>query len=157
MTVLCSDKNGTITAGAVRIDRAFDLAGRASDQRGGASAGRPERGPAARVPQPPRPGDPRRGVADRLGGSTRRGPYDFERKRLSVLVEDQDATLLITKGAFDKVLQVCTIADVDGRTVPLDEAAGRSLPPFVELSAEGYRVLPLATRPWQKPVWPRGG
>jgi Mg2+-importing ATPase len=144
MTVLCTDKTGTITAGAVRIDRTFDLAGRASEEvlRLAALNAGLQRG----FPNPIDQAILAEASPIDSGVRLDEVPYDFERKRLSVLVDDQDATLLITKGAFDKVLEVCTTADVDGRTVPLDEARAGLEHRFAELSAGGYRVLALATR-----------
>jgi P-type Mg2+ transporter len=57
------------------------------------------------------------------------------------------APLLVTKGAFDKVLEVCATAEVDGRTVPLDQARADLERRFAALSGAGYRVLALASRP----------
>src|SRR4029078_6585655 len=73
-------------------------------------------------------------------------PYDFTRKRLSVLVDDNGTPLLITKGAFASVLKACTTARSGGQQVPLDSVRDQVQHPFEELSAAGYRVLGLATR-----------
>jgi Mg2+-importing ATPase len=144
MTVLCTDKTGTITAGAVRIDDAFDLVGHASEEvlrlavlNAGLQRGFPNPLDQAILTE-----------ASPIDSGARLDelPYDFERKRLSVLVDDRGATLLITKGAFEKVLEVCTTADIDGRTVPLSEVRAGLEHRFGELSAGGYRVLALATR-----------
>lgn len=66
-------------------------------------------------------------------------PYDFQRKRLSVLVcsGDEREPLMITKGSFDSVLSVCTGGD---------ELARLHQPWFEQVSAQGLRVLALATR-----------
>ncbi len=75
-------------------------------------------------------------------------PYDFERKRLSVVVRKKDApgVTLVTKGALKSLLSACTRADVNGR----DEEIGPHLPrieeAFNRLSAEGYRIVGLAYR-----------
>jgi len=73
-------------------------------------------------------------------------PYDFQRKRLSVLVADDGGSLMVTKGAFGKVLEVCASADVDGRTVPISQALAGLQRRFAKLSGDGYRVLALASR-----------
>ena len=54
-------------------------------------------------------------------------PFDFERRRLSVVVttEDPRQQLLITKGAPESVLEVCDAVEIDGRVAALDAAAGR--------------------------------
>ena len=147
MTVLCTDKTGTITAGAVHIDGAFDPAGRPNAEvlrLAGLNAGL-QRGFANPLDQAI--------VADtgRADASVRLDevPFDFERKRLSVLVRDHDERVLVTKGAFDRVLEVCTTAQDDGgNIVPLDDVRSLADRRFHDLSADGCRVLALATRPF---------
>jgi Mg2+-importing ATPase len=76
-------------------------------------------------------------------------PFDFERRRLSIVVEKKGATgcLLITKGAPEGILEVSDSYETDGRVVPLDAAAkGRCRQTFDELSAQGFRVLAVAYR-----------
>jgi Mg2+-importing ATPase len=143
MTVLCTDKTGTLTAGSAQLDSAVDLDGRVSDEVLGLArlnAGL-QQGFAnpldAAVLHDAAPIDP----ALRLDEI----PYDFERKRLSVLVAGA-SPLLITKGAFTEVLAVCTRAEVYGRVVPIESVRHRLDERFAEHSAEGYRVLALATR-----------
>ena len=48
-------------------------------------------------------------------------PYDFVRKRLSVVVQEGEHLLLITKGALDNVLAVCTRVQDGDIVVPLDD------------------------------------
>src|SRR5690606_2305295 len=67
-------------------------------------------------------------------------PYDFTRKRLGVLVADPTGEpLLIVKGALDKVLDACAGLDA-ARRAQLDAR-------FADWSAQGYRVLGVASRP----------
>ena len=75
-------------------------------------------------------------------------PYDFVRKRLSVLVACPDKTpLLVTKGALSSVLDVCAFAvDESGATVPLAAARAAIDRKFAEFSAQGLRTLGLAVR-----------
>lgn len=55
--------------------------------------------------------------------------------------------LLITKGALDSVLSVCTQARVDDRLQPLDEPVRASIAAqYATWSKQGYRVLGLAVR-----------
>ena len=74
-------------------------------------------------------------------------PYDFARKRLSVLVERGGESLLITKGALAHVLAVCSSAErPDGRGVPLAQVRPRIEQRAQELNARGYRTLGVAVR-----------
>jgi P-type Mg2+ transporter len=74
-------------------------------------------------------------------------PYDFIRKRLSVVVShEDDRHLMITKGAFRNVLAVCNrIATSDG-TAPLNDHREALEESFTRYSNDGYRVLGLAIR-----------
>jgi Mg2+-importing ATPase len=66
-------------------------------------------------------------------------PYDFHRKRLSVVIRQagDPVPLMITKGSFDSVLSVCTGGA---------ELARSHLAWFEQVSAQGLRVLAVATR-----------
>lgn len=74
-------------------------------------------------------------------------PFDFSRRRMSVVVEDGEGLLIITKGAPEEVLKVCCDADHKGACIPLDDHARNELfAPYLSLSEQGYRVLAIATR-----------
>src|SRR5215217_3288870 len=145
MTVLCTDKTGTITAGAVRLDSALDLAGRPSDKV--LRLARLNAGLQHGFPNPLDQAILAGAAPAEADVGLDEVPYDFERKRLSVLVGGQDAPLMVTKGAFDKVLEVCAGAEVDGRTVPLGQVSDGLEQRFAKLSGDGFRVLALASRP----------
>jgi magnesium-transporting ATPase (P-type) len=73
-------------------------------------------------------------------------PFDFTRKRLSVLVDGPDGRQLLTKGAFASVLGACdSVLDGD-RPVPLERLRGQLEARYRALSDDGYRVLALARR-----------
>jgi len=74
-------------------------------------------------------------------------PFDFERRRVSIVVARGDETLLVTKGAPEHVLAVSTSYERAGETQPLDEQTRRkATSTFDELGAKGYRVLAVAHR-----------
>ncbi|AXY25065.1 magnesium-translocating P-type ATPase [Suicoccus acidiformans] len=75
-------------------------------------------------------------------------PFDFNRRRMSVLVEDASGkTQLITKGAMEEMLGVCAYVEVAGEVEPLDEAhIARILTKVDELNARGLRVIGLAQK-----------
>jgi Mg2+-importing ATPase len=64
-------------------------------------------------------------------------PFDFQRKRESVVVENKDERLLITKGAPEEVFAICRMGTVEWK------AAERT---YTNLSKEGFRVLAIATK-----------
>ena len=54
-------------------------------------------------------------------------PYDFVRKRLSILVSKSGTNLMITKGALPNVLEICSLAEVEpGKTVEISEVKGKN-------------------------------
>lgn len=145
MTVLCTDKTGTLTAGAVRLDRALGLDGQPSETvlswaatNAWQQTGYPNPMDAAIRATAP---DPGRRRLDEL-------PYDFSRKRLSVLAATATGTgaVLVTKGAFDGVVASCGTALVGGRVVPLAEVDASARELYEGLGGHGYRVLAVATR-----------
>ena len=72
-------------------------------------------------------------------------PYDFSRKRLSVLVSKNDNNLMITKGALPNILEVCSLAEVEPeKTVEISEVKERIEQQFEELSEKGLRTLGIA-------------
>ncbi len=74
-------------------------------------------------------------------------PFDFSRRRLSVVVETGSRRLLVTKGAPESVLAVCAEVEVAGHRAPLDATARATADAlFRRLSGDGYRVFAVAYR-----------
>ena len=143
MTVLCTDKTGTLTAGTARLDEALDLDGRPDDEvlrLARLNAGL-QQGFANPLDAAVLTGAPAVDRSLRLDEV----PYDFQRRRLSVLV-DGSPRFLVTKGALTSVLAVCSHARVGSDVVPLAAVRDRVDRRFAELSAQGHRVLAVATR-----------
>lgn len=148
MTVFCSDKTGTMTQGSIRLSQASAIDGTPSAAvlRLAAWNATLQRGMA-------NPLDAAIGAASAgtdLSGATLvdEVPYDFDRKRLSVLVDTPDGRMLVTKGAASPVLSVCDRArTAEGQEVPLG-AVRDAVEALVEsLGSQGMRVLAVATKP----------
>jgi Mg2+-importing ATPase len=72
-------------------------------------------------------------------------PFDFVRKRLSVVVEYQNQRFMITKGAPEEIAKICTYYEVGDIIADItDEVLMKIEHKYIELSAEGYRVLAVA-------------
>jgi Mg2+-importing ATPase len=73
-------------------------------------------------------------------------PFDFERRRMSVVVEDaQNHHLLICKGAIEEVMALCTQVELDGQCLPvLAEHDVHRRERIRALNEQGYRVIALA-------------
>lgn len=146
MTVLCSDKTGTLTEGIIHLQETLNVAGQSSErvlqhayfnaffQTGFAN-------PIDRAIREKKEFDTS-GIekVDEI-------PYDFNRKRLSVRIAQNGKRLLVTKGALANVLECCTHAETPaGELVDLDLQREAIDCRFAEMSDEGLRVLGLAMR-----------
>lgn len=75
-------------------------------------------------------------------------PFDFERRRLSVVVGDAEGhTHMVCKGAIEEILSVCSAVEVDGHTKPLTKELARSvMARACGLAEQGMRVLGVARK-----------
>ncbi len=147
MNVLCSDKTGTLTEGIVHLHGALDLSGNPSDKvaRYAYLNSVYETGfnnPIDEAIRQTRQFDLK--DCKKLAEI----PYDFYRKRLSLLVAEQGENILITKGALANVLAICSEVEMtDGTSVAIDEARAQIEQQYEDFSRQGFRTLGLAWRP----------
>ena len=75
-------------------------------------------------------------------------PFDFSRRRLSVVVADaQGKTQMVTKGAAEEMLEICSFVEVNGIAQPLtDEKLAQIRKQVAGLNAEGLRVIAVAQK-----------
>ena len=139
MDILCTDKTGTLTEGRVALARATDAQGQDNTRVLGLAVlnarlqcGMDNALDAALL-----------GEGDRLrlpvapGQKLGEMPYDFSRRRLSVVVAEGDDALIVTKGAAQSVMECCTLSTAEQQALAARvEAWGR----------DGFRVLGLASR-----------
>ncbi len=151
MDVLATDKTGTLTQNRVLLERHVDVAGRESRrvlefacltsffQSGTRNLLDDAVLTHAELHEHIRTGAGFRKV-DEI-------PFDFERRRMSVVVETADGTshFLICKGAVEEVSGACTRAEGDGRVVPFEAGHVGDLHSVTrELNEEGFRVVAVA-------------
>ena len=148
MTVLCTDKTGTLTSAEITLARSLDAAGTDGPCAARLGAIAAELG-----------GD--RGSLDAalVKGSqnagqgwslVRRRAFDFTRRLGSVLTRGPDGMLLIVKGAPEAVLAQCTLQRRGVDVVAMSEADRRAAIDRVHaLAGDGLRAIAIASRPWQ--------
>jgi len=144
MDVLCSDKTGTLTEGLVQLHTALDIEGQASEKTllyGYINASYET------------------GFMNPLDEAIRRYrkfelshvskldevPYDFIRKRLSILVSKDGSRIMVTKGALSNVLAVCSAVELPGgQVIEISQVQKKINQKFEDVSSKGFRVLGLA-------------
>jgi Mg2+-importing ATPase len=148
VTVLCSDKTGTLTAGKIRLDAALDIGGQPSARVGSVAwlNANFESGYASPLDEAIRSA-----IAGDAAGWTRVDEiaYDFHRKRLSVVLSGHGKPRwLVTKGQLASVLSVCTSWELPtGEVVPFDADARATIAALHErLASQGRRLLGVAVR-----------
>ena len=145
----CSDKTGTLTSGETQLEGHLDLSNQASDRvlLFGYLNSSYETG----IKSPLDEAILQYSSID-ISGYSKVGeiPFDFERRCLSVIVRHQDELLLITKGAPESVLPLCSMYEINGERKPLDSTDGQARANYVkmyqDLNTQGYRVLAVAYR-----------
>jgi len=75
-------------------------------------------------------------------------PFDFQRKRMSVVVNDASGkTQMISKGALEEILSICTYCESGDGVVPLDETILKKVRDMVaDYSRRGFRVIAVAQK-----------
>ncbi|SFI73068.1 magnesium-translocating P-type ATPase [Bradyrhizobium sp. cf659] len=141
MTVLCTDKTGTLTSAEITLARSLDAEGkdnaRAAQLGAIAASLGGDRGTLDAALVAGRP--------DAAQGRTLAGrqAFDFSRRLGSVLATGPEGTLLIVKGAPEAVLALCR----------MDESARTAATARVrELASEGLRTVAIASRAWSGAV-----
>jgi Mg2+-importing ATPase len=78
-------------------------------------------------------------------------PFDFGRRRMSVVIDYEDRNVLICKGAVEEVTSACENYQVDEDINPLIKLIRDDLmDEYRSLSGEGYRVLAIAYREFDR-------
>jgi P-type Mg2+ transporter len=142
--ILCCDKTGTITEGIVKLIQSCDITGRNNEklvlfaflnacfETGFAN---------------PIDAFIRHLANIDITGYTKYDevPYDFIRKRLSIVVASADAHTMITKGSVNNILDVCSwVEGKEGQILPIENERPGLQEQYDRFSNEGFRVIALS-------------
>ncbi len=144
--VLCSDKTGTLTEGIVRIKAYITPDETESEQlrRFAYLNALYESG----YPNPMDTAIREQSVVD-VTGYTKfdEVPYDFIRKRLSIVVAQGQRHVMITKGAVQSILDISNQVSLsNGTIVPMTSYANELVRLYEKFSAQGYRTIGICHR-----------
>ena len=144
--ILCSDKTGTLTEGEVKIHSFLSVDGESSQlvQQYAYLNASFESGYSNPIDKAIR-------EQSTTGISEYRKfdevPYDFIRKRLSIVVANGETHTMITKGALKNIVEVCSQAKLaNGDTVTMDAYRDKTMQLYKEWSAKGFRIIGLACK-----------
>jgi Mg2+-importing ATPase len=148
--ILCSDKTGTLTEGEIVLDRHVDVHGQDNEDvlrlvylnsyfQAGIKSPLDDA-----ILKHEHPAIVEYEKVDEI-------PFDFNRKRLSMVVRRGGEHLLVTKGEAESVFAICRTVIIDGAPQPFDESRqAQAAETFKKLSADGYRTLGVAVRNVEK-------
>ncbi len=146
MDILCTDKTGTLTEGVVRLDGAVNIEGQKSESvfRLAYLNASLQKGLVNALDQAiTADRDLEIAAVEKLGEI----PYDFFRKRLSIIVREDKQHLMITKGALSNILSICSQVQLESNVEGLDAENLNSINElFAAWSDQGYRVLGVALK-----------
>ncbi|HUW70403.1 MAG TPA: magnesium-translocating P-type ATPase [bacterium] len=150
INILCTDKTGTLTQDRVVLEHHVDIIGNKSDEvlnyaylNSYFQTGLKNLLDRAVIEHVDLNVDECR-LVDEL-------PFDFQRRRMSVVVEYEGDNVLICKGAVEEIYSCCTHYQIDEEIYPLIDMIRADLFEEVEkLNREGFRVLGIAYREFAK-------
>jgi Mg2+-importing ATPase len=144
MNIICSDKTGTLTEGIVQVESALNVNGEPNEKVFvfayiNAFYETGFTNPIDQAILNYRKID--------LSGYRKQDeiPYDFQRKRLSIAVTQGNAHLIVTKGALDNIIEVCSSVETsEGNIVDITSMKDKIQKHFEEFSHKGFRTLGIA-------------
>ena len=153
MNVFCTDKTGTLTEGAVKIHSAVDVEGKDSDRvllyaylNAASESGYVN--PIDTAIRDYKPFDI--SSYQKLDEV----PYDFSRKRLSLLFKHEQTHLIVTKGALKNILAVCSTVEIaNGKVIEIADQRQKLHQQAEDLGRKGFRALGVAYREVKQDVF----
>ncbi|WP_239414393.1 magnesium-translocating P-type ATPase [Estrella lausannensis] len=146
MDILCCDKTGTLTSGDIKLNGAYDLSGSSSQKVSllaylNAHFQTGYSNPIDKaILQFSSPDINQWIKLDEI-------PYSFHRKRLSILLKNGSESWIVTKGAFEQVLSLCTKAETaEGKEVDITMCSNELKRLYEEYSGKGFRIIGISYR-----------
>lgn len=152
MDILCTDKTGTLTEDEIILERYMDVTGREDSRvlrhaflNSYYQTGLKNLIDIAIINRAEKE---RMGVLKEKYIREDEIPFDFSRRRMSVVLKDDNGKRqLITKGAVDEMLSICAFIEKDGQVLPMsEEAKTEAYQVYEKYNKEGLRILSVAQK-----------
>lgn len=152
MDILCTDKTGTLTEDEIILERYMDVTGREDSRvlrhaflNSYYQTGLKNLIDIAIINRAEKE---RMGVLKEKYIREDEIPFDFSRRRMSVVLKDDSGKRqLITKGAVDEMLSICAYIEKDGQVLPMSaEAKAEAYQVYEKYNKEGLRILSVAQK-----------
>lgn len=151
MDILCCDKTGTLTSGVVSVIAALDPEGKESQRpmelcflNSSFESGISNPMEAA-ILKTKDPGKNQYKKTDEI-------PFDFNRRRLSVILSKDQTFTMITKGAPENIVSVCTTYEASGERKPINGQFTETFEKILgEAGDKGQRLLAVAYKDVREP------
>jgi len=146
MDILCCDKTGTLTRGEMDLVQVLDSLGKASDRPFQLAALNSTFETGIKSPLDDailryRP------IDAKAYAKIDEVPFDFERRRVSVVLDGPEGRRMIVKGAPESILKCCTDYESGEGLKPLDDTArGHCVAELNRMGEEGFRLIAVAAR-----------
>lgn len=151
MNILCTDKTGTLTEDKIVLEKYLDIKGD-EDLRILKHAflnSYFQTGLKGNIDE----AVIKRGVENDMGNYTEKYkkvdeiPFDFARRRLSVIVTDGEKKQMITKGAVEEILNICTMVDYKGQVSPITKEIKDNIKRISKkMNEDGLRVIAVCQK-----------
>jgi P-type Mg2+ transporter len=157
MDVLCTDKTGTLTEGNIKLYDHFDANNKGNENillygllcNSAIVHGKKISGNPIDVAIWQHASE---SMKEKIKGyeKIKELPFDYNRKRMSVVVKNKGGEILLVKGAPQSILGICSKIYINGRVQGISRYENKIDKKFVELSEQGLRVIAIAYKKCEK-------
>ena len=151
MNILCTDKTGTLTEDKIVLEKYLDVEGNPDEKvlKYSFLNSYYQTGLKGNIDEAVVKRAKENGLEEMLKSYTKIDeiPFDFSRRRLSIVVEKEDKKMMITKGAVEEILNICSMVKLKGEEIPITSQIKQDVKKMTKnLNQEGLRVIAICKK-----------
>lgn len=151
MNILCTDKTGTLTEDKIVLEKYLDVEGNPDEEvlKYSFLNSYYQTGLKGNIDEAVVKRAKENGLEEMLKEYTKIDeiPFDFSRRRLSIVVEKEDKKIMITKGAVEEILNICSMVKQKGEIIPITNEIKQTVKKMTKnLNQEGLRVIAICKK-----------